>query len=76
MRESAANCGGDRHVDVRCCIQQFIIIFCRNDGGRGSVQVSPKAYVSPGVLLCRADGGRVGRKAVGVWVLAAGATAE
>ena len=37
MRESAANCGGDRHVDVRCCIQQFIIIFSRNDGSRGSM---------------------------------------
>ena len=39
--------------------------------------MSPKAYVSPGVLLCRADiEEECGRKAVGVWVLAAGATAE
>ena len=26
MRESAANCGGDRHVDVRCCIIALAII--------------------------------------------------
>ena len=65
MRESAANCGGNRHVDVRCGIQQFIIIFCRNDGSRGSVQVSPKAYISPGVLLCGADRGRVWKKSGG-----------